>query len=143
MSVSPACCLRPACPGSGRPEQIDQGRVVIDDLVRTCHGRDMVATGALVFDLRKFPKDDCGRFRNSCSTARAPMPPWQGKSATKTSPALGLCARRAVARAQPHDVAIATSPRSADWRHAVQRSMVALKRDRRCDEANGRRQETP
>lgn len=62
------------------PDQIDQGRQVFDDLCATCHGRDMVAPGAVVFDLRKFPKDDAARFRNSVLNGKgAAMPPWQGK----------------------------------------------------------------
>ena len=61
-------------------DQIDQGRQVFDDLCAPCHGRDMVAPGAVVFDLRKFPKDDAARFRNSVLNGKgAAMPPWQGK----------------------------------------------------------------
>jgi mono/diheme cytochrome c family protein len=62
------------------PDQIDQGRQVFDDLCAPCHGRDMVSPGLVVFDLRKFPKDDAARFRNSVLNGKGTaMPPWQGK----------------------------------------------------------------
>jgi mono/diheme cytochrome c family protein len=62
------------------PDQIDQGRQVFDDLCATCHGRDMVSPGLVTFDLRKFPKDDAARFRNSVLNGKgAAMPAWQGK----------------------------------------------------------------
>ena len=62
------------------PDQIDQGRQVFDDLCATCHGRDMVSPGLVTFDLRKFPKDDAARFRNSVLNGKgAAMPSWQGK----------------------------------------------------------------
>jgi mono/diheme cytochrome c family protein len=62
------------------PDQIDQGRQTYDDLCATCHGRDMVSPGLVTFDLRKFPKDDAARFRNSVLNGKgAAMPPWQGK----------------------------------------------------------------
>jgi mono/diheme cytochrome c family protein len=62
------------------PDQIEQGRQVYDDLCATCHGRDMVSPGLVTFDLRKFPKDDAARFRNSVLMGKgAAMPAWQGK----------------------------------------------------------------
>ncbi|MGH6768394.1 MAG: c-type cytochrome [Xanthobacteraceae bacterium] len=62
------------------PEQVDQGREVYEEFCATCHGRDMVTTGAVTFDLRKFPKDDAGRFRKSVLDGKGPaMPPWRGK----------------------------------------------------------------
>ena len=61
-------------------DQIDQGRQVFDDLCAPCHGRDMISPGLVVFDLRKFPKDDAARFRNSVLNGKGTaMPPWQGK----------------------------------------------------------------
>jgi mono/diheme cytochrome c family protein len=62
------------------PDQMDQGRQVYDDLCATCHGRDMVSPGLVTFDLRKFPKDDAARFRNSVLNGKgAAMPPWREK----------------------------------------------------------------
>jgi mono/diheme cytochrome c family protein len=62
------------------PEQIDDGREIYDDTCATCHGRDMVTAGTVTFDLRKFPKDDFERFRNSVLNGKPPgMPPWRGK----------------------------------------------------------------
>src|SRR5215210_6377003 len=67
LSLVAACGLFcfPAHAQDPTPDQIDQGRQVYDDLCMTCHGRDMVSPGLVTFDLRKFPKDDAARFRNS------------------------------------------------------------------------------
>jgi mono/diheme cytochrome c family protein len=62
------------------PQQIDDGRMIYDDFCVTCHGRDMVTSGAVAFDLRKFPKDDFTRFRNSVLNGKPPaMPAWRDK----------------------------------------------------------------
>jgi mono/diheme cytochrome c family protein len=62
------------------PEQIDDGRQIYDDTCATCHGRDMVTAGTVTFDLRKFPKDDFARFRNSVLNGKPPgMPAWRDK----------------------------------------------------------------
>jgi mono/diheme cytochrome c family protein len=62
------------------PEQIDQGREVYEEFCQTCHGRDMVSPGAVVFDLRKFPKDDPARFRGSVLKGKgAAMPAFDGR----------------------------------------------------------------
>jgi mono/diheme cytochrome c family protein len=62
------------------PQQIDDGRAIYDDFCVTCHGRDMVTSGAVAFDLRKFPKDDFTRFRNSVLNGKPPaMPAWRDK----------------------------------------------------------------
>ena len=40
----------------------------------------MVSSGAVTFDLRKFPKDDPERFRNSVLNGKgAAMPAWKGR----------------------------------------------------------------
>ena len=62
------------------PEQIDQGREVYEDNCETCHGRDMVSPGLVVFDLRKFPKDDPARFRGSVLDGKGTaMPAFRGR----------------------------------------------------------------
>ncbi|HZO44570.1 MAG TPA: cytochrome c [Xanthobacteraceae bacterium] len=62
------------------PEQIDQGREVYEDNCETCHGRDMVSPGLVVFDLRKFPKDDPTRFRRSVLDGKgSAMPAFGGR----------------------------------------------------------------
>ncbi len=54
--------------------------MVYDDLCAMCHGQDMVNPGIASFDLRKFPKDDFDRFRNSVLNGKgASMPAWRGK----------------------------------------------------------------
>jgi mono/diheme cytochrome c family protein len=62
------------------PEQIDQGREIYEDNCQTCHGRDMVSSGAVTFDLRKFPKDDGNRFRSSVLKGKGTaMPAFDGR----------------------------------------------------------------
>ena len=59
---------------------IEQGRDLYADTCATCHGRDMVNAGTLAFDLRKFPKDDLARFRNSVLNGKnQAMPAWRDK----------------------------------------------------------------
>jgi mono/diheme cytochrome c family protein len=70
----------PARAADPTPEQIDQGRGVYDDFCAMCHGRDMINTGGFAFDLRKFPKDDFDRFRNSVLNGKNQgMPAWRDK----------------------------------------------------------------
>jgi len=62
------------------PEQVDQGREVYEEVCQTCHGRDMVSPGLVVFDLRKFPKDDPNRFRSSVLKGKGTaMPSFEGR----------------------------------------------------------------
>jgi mono/diheme cytochrome c family protein len=63
-----------------RADDADLGREVYDEYCAICHGRDMVNSGGVTFDLRKFPKDDFARFRNSVLSGKPPaMPPWRDK----------------------------------------------------------------
>ena len=56
---------------------VEQGRDLYGDLCATCHGRDMVNAGGFAFDLRKFPKHDFARFRNSVLDGKnQAMPAW-------------------------------------------------------------------
>jgi mono/diheme cytochrome c family protein len=67
-------------PARAADGDIDQGRDTYQDLCSTCHGRDMVNTGTLSFDLRKFPKDDFARFKSSVLNGKGTaMPSWAGK----------------------------------------------------------------
>ena len=59
---------------------VEQGRDLYADTCATCHGRDMVNAGTLAFDLRKFPRDDFARFRNSVLNGKnQAMPAWRDK----------------------------------------------------------------
>ena len=59
---------------------VDEGRDLYSEMCATCHGRDLVNTGTLAFDLRKFPKDDFARFRNSVLNGKnQAMPAWRDK----------------------------------------------------------------
>ena len=82
-AIAPAArLLFSLSPAHAQPSEaeIDQGREVYSDLCATCHGRDMVNPGGVTFDLRKFPKDDFERFRNSVLDGKPPaMPPWRDK----------------------------------------------------------------
>jgi mono/diheme cytochrome c family protein len=69
-----------ACAAEPMEAEIDQGREVYGELCLSCHGRDMVNPGGVTFDLRKFPKDDFERFRNSVLSGKPPaMPSWRDK----------------------------------------------------------------
>ena len=61
-------------------DDAEQGRDTYQDLCSSCHGRDMVNSGTLSFDLRKFPKDDFARFKASVLNGKGTaMPAWAGK----------------------------------------------------------------
>ena len=67
-------------PARAAEGDVDQGRDTYQDLCSSCHGRDMVVSGTLSFDLRKFPKDDFARFRSSVLGGKgSAMPAWTGK----------------------------------------------------------------
>jgi mono/diheme cytochrome c family protein len=67
-------------PAHAADGDVDQGRDTYQDLCSSCHGRDMVNPGTLSFDLRKFPKDDLARFKNSVLNGKGTaMPAWAGK----------------------------------------------------------------
>ena len=68
----------PAC--AAEADLIEQGRDLYADTCATCHGRDMVNAGTLAFDLRKFPREDFARFRNSVLNGKnQAMPAWRDK----------------------------------------------------------------
>jgi mono/diheme cytochrome c family protein len=67
-------------PARAADGDVDQGRDTYQDLCSSCHGRDMVNSGTLSFDLRKFPKDESDRFRTSVLNGKGTaMPAWAGK----------------------------------------------------------------
>jgi mono/diheme cytochrome c family protein len=73
-----AVLVRPSPAPAAETELVEQGRDLYGDLCATCHGRDMVNVGGFAFDLRKFPKDDFARFRNSVLDGKnQAMPPWR------------------------------------------------------------------
>ncbi|MDQ6619810.1 MAG: cytochrome c [Pseudomonadota bacterium] len=43
----------------------------------SCHGRDMITSSTLVFDLRKFPRNEAARFRASVLNGKGGMPSWK------------------------------------------------------------------
>ncbi len=83
-SIAPFLCIalsiQAHAEAAPTPEQIDQGREIYEDNCQTCHGRDMVSPGLVVFDLRKFPKDDPARFRSSVLDGKGTaMPAFNGR----------------------------------------------------------------
>ena len=76
-----AALAAPAKPETApSPERVDQGREVYEDFCETCHGRNMVNPGLVVFDLRKFPRDDPTRFRGTVLDGKGTaMPSFRGR----------------------------------------------------------------
>jgi mono/diheme cytochrome c family protein len=67
-------------PARAAEGDVDQGRDTYGELCATCHGPDMVNSGALSFDLRRFPKDDFERFKGSVLNGKGrAMPAWRDK----------------------------------------------------------------
>jgi mono/diheme cytochrome c family protein len=67
-------------PARAAEGDVDLGRDTYGELCVTCHGRDMVNPGTLSFDLRKFPKDDFARFKESVLNGKGrAMPAWRDK----------------------------------------------------------------
>jgi len=72
------CALGPSLAAGA--DLFEQGRDLYAETCATCHGRDMVNTGTLAFDLRNFPKDDFARFRDSVFNGKNEvMPAWRDK----------------------------------------------------------------
>jgi len=69
-----------ALPARAADGDAELGRDTYEELCATCHGRDLVNPGGITFDLRKFPKDDAARFKNSVLNGKGQaMPAWAGK----------------------------------------------------------------
>jgi alcohol dehydrogenase (cytochrome c) len=58
-------------------DEVGEGRDLYQELCSKCHGNEMANPG-LAFDLRKFPKDDPERFRQSVLSGKGQgMPAWK------------------------------------------------------------------
>ena len=71
-----ACAIAVPCMAAD-VRAVDQGRELYAQYCESCHGRDMVTTSSLVFDLRKFPRTDAERFRSSVLNGKGGMPAWR------------------------------------------------------------------
>jgi len=61
-------------------DPIEQGRQTYDEFCAPCHGRDMVNTSAITFNLRRFPANDRDRFRNAVMNGKgSAMPAWRDR----------------------------------------------------------------
>jgi mono/diheme cytochrome c family protein len=80
MAIIAGLLTMPAAHAADDEAQIDQGREIYGEFCVACHGRDLVSTSPLTFDLRKFPKDDAARFRDVVMNGKGQaMPPWRDK----------------------------------------------------------------
>ena len=80
LSACVACSSEARSEAAPTSEQVDQGREVYEDNCETCHSRNMVSPGLVVFDLRKFPRDDPARFRGSVLDGKGTaMPSFRGR----------------------------------------------------------------
>lgn len=57
--------------------KIAAGETAYSTYCATCHGDDLVNTGA-TFDLRRLRADEWPRFKNSVLNGKNQMPPWKG-----------------------------------------------------------------
>ena len=70
----------PAAAQDASQDEIDIGHDIYGEMCARCHGENMVNAGTVTFDLRRFPKDDFARFRNSVLNGKGKgMPPWRDK----------------------------------------------------------------
>ena len=67
----------PASPPALDLEAAHAGRSLYTKNCSHCHGFNMVNPGTVSFDLRKFPKEDSGRFFHSVKEGKGAMPPWK------------------------------------------------------------------
>lgn len=75
-------------PPAARADDAALGKVMYQDLCASCHGKDMVSSG-VVFDLRKFPRNEPERFRRSVLNGTPKgMPAWQGQLSAEDIQAL-------------------------------------------------------
>ena len=65
---------------SARADDAEMGRDVYEEHCVNCHGRNLVSSGAVSADLRKFPKGDFERFRATVLNGKPPaMPAWRDR----------------------------------------------------------------
>jgi mono/diheme cytochrome c family protein len=80
MAIIAGLLTMPAAYATDDEAQIDQGREIYGEFCVACHGRDLVSTSPVTFDLRKFPKDDAARFKDVVMNGKGQaMPPWRDK----------------------------------------------------------------
>lgn len=65
------------CMAAEAAAAVEQGGELYRQYCESCHGRNMITASGLAFDLRKFPKDDAGRFRTSVMNGKGGMPSWR------------------------------------------------------------------
>ena len=71
---------KPAATGAmaSSAEIVARGRSLYAHHCSHCHGFNMVTSGTVAYDLRKFPHNDKARFVNSVTNGKGGMPPWKG-----------------------------------------------------------------
>lgn len=75
-------------PLSAAADQVADGQSLYREFCVSCHGRDLQASG-LTFDLRKFPKNDAQRFRQSVLNGKGQaMPAWNSQLSAEDVQAL-------------------------------------------------------
>jgi len=62
-----------------KAQDADKGKQLYAKNCLHCHGRNMVAAGAGIYDLRQFPENDKARFETSVTKGKKIMPPWGDK----------------------------------------------------------------
>jgi alcohol dehydrogenase (cytochrome c) len=59
-------------------DSVARGRSLYAHHCSHCHGFNMVTSGTVAYDLRKFPHNDKVRFTTSVTNGKGNMPPWKG-----------------------------------------------------------------
>jgi mono/diheme cytochrome c family protein len=59
-------------------DSVARGRSLYAHHCSHCHGFNMVTSGTVAYDLRRFPHNDKARFVNSVVNGKGNMPPWKG-----------------------------------------------------------------
>jgi mono/diheme cytochrome c family protein len=67
----------PAESPASAAENVARGRSLYAHHCSHCHGFNMVSSGTVAYDLRRFPQNDKARFVNSVSNGKGGMPPWK------------------------------------------------------------------
>lgn len=72
-----ATAAAPAWDGDPKDHpQFSEGKSLYSQMCSHCHGLNMVSAGTASYDLRKYPRDRAGEFRQTVQKGKGDMPAW-------------------------------------------------------------------